>query len=290
MASVLAPQVLQGRYILAQKKRPVKKALAPLAYHGPKILILDIETTPLEVFCWGLWDQTIGLNQIIKDWSVLSWSAKWLHEKKVMYMDTRYEKDIRNDKKIVKEMWDLINEADVIVTQNGKKFDMKKLNSRFLKHGMKPPRDYKQFDTLEVAKKYFAHTSNKLEYMTHNFCTVFEKSTHHEFPGFELWKGCMAKNMKAFKVMEEYNKMDVLSLEELYLKVRAWDNSINLNIYTDDLTDGCNACGSYDLQKNGFRFLSKGKYQRYTCNVCGASSRGSVNLLSKEKRKSLKVK
>ncbi len=255
-----------------------------------KILILDIETAPMEVYAWGLFDQNIPLNMIIKDWSVLSWSAKWLGEKKIMYADTRMEKDVRNDKRIVKEMWELVNQADIIVTQNGRRFDMKKLNSRFLFYKLPPPSSYRQFDTLTVAKKHFAHTSNKLEYMTKTFCSVFEKSTHSEFPGFEMWKACLARNQKAFKAMEAYNKLDVLSLEELYLEVRGWDNTINHNVFSESSHgEECNACGSSNLQKNGFRFSNTGKFQRFTCNNCGAEHRGNVNLLTKEKRKSLKA-
>lgn len=268
----------------------MKKTASKKSQPKGRILILDIETAPLEVYAWALWDQNIPLNMIIKDWSVLAWSAKWLNESRVMYADTRMEKDVRNDKRIVKEMWDLVNEADVIVTQNGRRFDMKKLNSRFLFHKLPPPSSYRQFDTLTVAKKHFAHTSNKLEYMTKNFCSVFEKSTHSEFPGFEMWKACLAKNPRAFKAMEAYNKLDVLSLEELYLEVRGWDNTINHNVFSDTVIDGeCNACGSSNLKKNGFRFSNNSKVQRYTCYNCGAEHRGKENLLSIPKRKSLKA-
>jgi len=71
---------------------------------GPKVLILDIETAPIEAFTWGLWDQNVGLNQIKADWTVLSWAAKWLGTpaKAVMYMDQSGAKNVRDDKKILK--------------------------------------------------------------------------------------------------------------------------------------------------------------------------------------------
>lgn len=46
----------------------------------PKVLILDIETSPLEVYTWGIWEQNISLNQIKKDWNIIAWCAKWLGE------------------------------------------------------------------------------------------------------------------------------------------------------------------------------------------------------------------
>ena len=86
--------------------------------------------------------------------------------------------------------------------------------------------------------------------------------------------------------MREYNVMDILSTEELYNKLKAWDNSINFNVYSDSLDHVC-TCGSKNFKKNGFVYTNNSKFQRFTCTKCGAESRSSTNLLSKEKRKSL---
>ncbi len=46
---------------------------------APKILLFDIETSPMEVFVWSLiGNKYIQPNNIIKDWNVISWAAKWL--------------------------------------------------------------------------------------------------------------------------------------------------------------------------------------------------------------------
>ena len=256
----------------------------------PKVLLLDIETAPILGYVWGLWENNLGLNQIKSDWHILAWAAKWLgdHPKKMIYRDQRKAKDIQDDSKILKEIWQLMNEADVIVTQNGKAFDEKKLNTRFILNGFKPPSSYKHIDTKKIASRKFAFTSNKLEYMTDKLCKQYKKSKHSKFSGFELWSECLKGNLKAWKEMEHYNKYDVLSLEELYLKLQPWDNSLNPNLYNDALVVGC-ACGSKNLMKQGFRYTSVGKYQRYICKDCGAESRTRINEFSQEKRDSLKV-
>src|ERR1019366_7143841 len=97
-----------------------------------KVLFMDIETAPLISYTWGIWDQNIGLNQIHSDWHVLSWSAKWLGSKDIMYQDQRKAKNIQDDKELLKRMWELLDEADVVVGQNSKSFDIKKLNARFI--------------------------------------------------------------------------------------------------------------------------------------------------------------
>lgn len=258
---------------------------------GPKILLYDIETAPMLGYVWSLWENNVALNQLKSDWHVLSWAAKWLGEapNKIMYMDQRGKKIISDDSELLKGIWKLLDEADIVITQNGKSFDQKKLNARFIQNGMKPPSSYKHIDTMRLAKKHFAFTSNKLEYMTDKLNKKYKKLKHSEFGGFELWTQCLADNLKAWKIMERYNKYDVLSLEELYNKLAPWDNSMDFNVYHDSVTNTC-SCGNDKFHKDGYHYSAKGRYQRYRCSNCGLSNRSPENLLSKEKRKSLRSK
>src|ERR1035437_9383877 len=267
-----------------------KKAIKAVPVKGPKVLIFDIETAPIIAHCWSLWENNVGLNQIVADWYVLSWSAKWLHDPatKVMYDDQRNEKNIEDDKRLLKGIWNLLDEADVVVTQNGKKFDQKKLNARFIMNGMQPTSSFKHIDTCLIAKKHFGFTSNKLEYMSDKLCVKYKKLKHKEFPGHELWTECLKGNPKAWAAMKTYNKYDVLSLEELYHILIPWDNSINFNLYHDEVDHVCK-CGSTTFARNGFYYTSAGKYQKHKCKQCGAEIRDKLNLFSKKKRDSLKI-
>jgi DNA polymerase elongation subunit (family B) len=258
----------------------------------PRVLLVDIETAPILGYVWSIWEQNVGLNQIKSDWHLLSWAAKWLGDKpnKTMYMDQRNAKNISDDSGILKGIWKLLDEADVIITQNGKAFDQKKLNARFIMNGFKPPSSFKHIDTRQIAKSKFAFTSNKLEYMTDKLCTKYKKLKHSKFSGFELWSECLAGNLKAWKEMEKYNKYDVLSLEELYLKLQPWDNSLNYNLYDDSIVPTICGCGSTEFHKNGYAYSSVGKHQRFSCKSCGAEVRGKTNLFSKDKKSSLKAK
>ena len=258
-------------------------------FGSPKVLILDIESLPMEAYVWGLFDQNIGLEMIKEDWSVLSFSAKWLGapSDEIMYYDTRNEDNVRNDKNLLKIIHGLLDECDVTITQNGIRFDIPKLNARFIKHGMKPPSSFRNIDTLRIAKRHFSFTSNKLAYMTDMLCVKYKKLDHSEFAGFKLWAECMKGNLKAFKSMEEYNKYDVLSLEELYNVLAPWDKTIQFSVFNENLEDRC-SCGSTDIKEHGHAYTNTGKYLRYICKDCGKESRDTQNLLPKEKRKSLK--
>jgi uncharacterized protein YprB with RNaseH-like and TPR domain len=275
------------------KKKKISKAklklLAP-PDKGPKVLLFDIETAPIVAHVWTLWENNVGLNQIVADWHVLSWSAKWLGDNasQVMYDDQRNAKNIEDDKRLLQGIWDLLDQADIVITQNGKSFDQKKLNARFILNGFQPPSSFKHIDTKLIAKRHFAFTSNKLEYMTDKLCVKYKKLQHKEFPGHEMWTQCLKGNIKAWEAMEIYNKYDVLSLEELFTILIPWDSTINFNLYHDAEENTCK-CGSSEFIRNGFYYTSSGKYQKLRCKKCGAETRCRENLFSKEKRAALKV-
>lgn len=256
-----------------------------------KALLIDIETAPLLSYTWGIWDQTVGLNQIKQDWHILSFAAKWLDDppSKIIYADQSNVKDISNDKKLLEKVWKLLDSADIVITQNGVSFDIKKLNARFVLNGLPPPSSFKNIDTKRIASKKFAFTSNKLEYLTNKLCVRYKKLVgNRKFSGFSLWTACLAGKKEAWKEMKKYNIYDVLSLEELYKKLIPWDNSINFSLYNDSEKHIC-SCGSTSFTKNGFKYTSMGKFQRFVCKSCGSESRSRENLFSKEKRKSLRL-
>lgn len=256
-------------------------------HQGPKVLFFDIETAPVLGNVWGLFQQNVGLNQIHKEWHALSWAAKWMHSDEVMYEDQRGEPDVEDDFLLLQGIWRLLDQADIVVGHNSRRFDSKKLNARFILNGMSPPSHYRQIDTLEIAKRHFGFTSNKLAWLTDKLCENHKKMDHQKFAGFELWKECLAGNMEAWDEMELYNKVDVLSLEELYYKLAPWSNQIpNFNLYRKD--QKC-SCGSTHIEVNGYHYTNQSVFQRYRCADCGAQSRGKKNLLDKEQRSSQRV-
>ena len=173
----------------------------------------------MEVYVWGLkYNSYISPDNVIKDYSVLCWSAKWLFEPEVMGEKVTGKQAInREDADILTEMWRLLNEADIVVVQNGKKFDIPKLNSRFLLAGFPPPMYYQVVDTKEVMAKHFGFSSNKLDYVN-GFLGLDCKDEME----FQDWIDCVHGSEEALAKMLHYNKDDVVIMEELYLKLRPW--------------------------------------------------------------------
>lgn len=245
-----------------------------------KILLFDIENSPNTAYVWGLWEQTISNDMVKSPWYMLCWSAKWLDDKKIyssalIDFPKAYNKDSENDKEILKVLWKLLNEADIVIGHNCKNFDVRKSNARFIMNGMTPPSPYKVIDTLEVARKYFFFTSNKLD----NLGKYLKVGQKIETGGFKLWQQCMQGNKQAWHKMVTYCKNDVILLEKIYKKLLPYiQNHPNLAVYLDDETMICPKCGSKNIKKEGYTYTTIGKYQQYSCKDCKGWSRGRTNL------------
>ncbi len=236
-----------------------------------KVLILDIETSPLLAYIWELGEQRVNLNQIKTDWYIMAWSAKWLNEEGVIYYDLRTHK-VGDDKAILKPLWDLLNQADIVITQNGQHFDSRKINARFIFHGMNPPKPYQHIDTYRLIKKVAAFTSSKLEYLTEKLCKTHKKITHGKFGGLSLWIECLKGNVDAWEEMKRYNIKDTLSTEELYLRVKAWAPQSMPKVYPmTQSIDTCQTCGYIGKMKLGRdRIKPTGIYIQNSCPKCGS--------------------
>lgn len=234
-----------------------------------KTLLFDIETSPNLAHIWGIWEQ--NAISVERDWFILSYAFKWLGEKKITARGLPdfglYRKEPNNDRELVKSLWKLFDEADIIIAQNGDAFDIKKANARFVEHGLKPPSPYKTIDTKKVAKKYFKFDSNKLDELGRHLGVGRKIHTDKE-----LWLGCLRGDKKAWQKMLEYNKQDVILLEEVYLKLRGWiTNPPQVADYGQ-----CPNCGEHHLQKKGKRRVRNGWKQMYQCMACGAWSQGNL--------------
>jgi len=253
----------------------------------PRVLIFDIETAPTRAYVFKLWKENIPIDFVESAWFMLSWSAKWLFEgdvySQVLTSDEAVQED---DKRIIDGLWRFIDEADFLVGHNIRKFDVPKMNTRYIKWGLKPPSPYQQIDTLFEAKKNFYLESNKLDYIA-RFLGVPGKLKHE---GASMWVKCLKGDETALKTMDEYNRQDIVTTEDVYLKLRPWiKNHPNLGLYYSDQFTRCRACGSVDLNFNTGKSYgtSLNKYTAIQCNHCGHWSRARSSELDKVKNKSL---
>lgn len=242
-----------------------------------KILLLDIETAPNLVHVWGLWQQNVGLNQIMASGYVMCWAAKWYGEKEV-HFDSIHQS---SPKRMLKGIHKLLDQADCVVHYNGTKFDLPTLNKEFVTLDMPPPSPYKQVDLLLTARRQFRFPSNKLDYVA-KALGLGEKVKHE---GHDLWVKCMAKDPQAWINMERYNRGDVTLLEKVYDRLMAWvPNHPNHGVYDEPGIPVCPNCGGHHMQRRGYARTSVNKYARYQCLGCGTWSREAQSELAREDR------
>jgi hypothetical protein len=227
-----------------------------------KTLTLDLETSPNVAHVWGLWNQNVGLPQLRESGQVISFAAKWLGSKKVEFYSDFHD----GHEEMVKQAWRLVDEADAIVTFNGKSFDMKWLNREFIEAGLNPPSAWRDIDLLLVARKQFRFPSNKLQYVS----TKLGLDGKVQHSGHDLWVRCLAGDEKAWATMRRYNRQDVVLTEELYVRLLPWiTNHPNAALYVDADEPICPRCESTHLQKRGYATTQVGKYRRFQCTDCG---------------------
>jgi uncharacterized protein YprB with RNaseH-like and TPR domain/predicted RNA-binding Zn-ribbon protein involved in translation (DUF1610 family) len=229
-----------------------------------RIVFLDIETAPSLGWVWAKWNTNV--IDFEKNWHILSFSWKWLGEKEVHVKGLidypGYEKNKENDKALVTDLWKILDQADIIIAHNGDDFDLPKTNTRLITHGIKPPSPYKTVDTLKIARRVFKFDSNKLDELG-RYLGVGRKMPH---TGFHLWHGCMTGDPESWKLMKEYNKQDVILLEQVYFLMRPWAKS-HPQVNQGELL-ACPKCGSLKVQRRGFSFTAFRKKQRYQCQEC----------------------
>jgi hypothetical protein len=254
---------------------------------APRILILDIETAPMITYLWSLFQHGTNIGAQESRTYIMSWAAKWVGEEEVyvdsLYSDPAYEPGMEQSGTMMAGLWRLMDEADFIVAHNGDRFDIKRINAEFIMLDMPPPSPYKSIDTLKIAKRTFAFDSNKLEYLLPKLVGT-EKG---DSGGMETWIGCLKGDDDAWETMLRYNVDDVVELEKLYLKIRAWDRlhpstatwSGNVDVPT------CTACGSEDIIETEKTVSTNSSVFRvYRCGSCGHNMRGRNTLLTKDQR------
>lgn len=233
---------------------------------APRLLFFDLETAPCLGWTWGMYEQNV--IDLKTSWYILCFSYKFQGDKKIRTVALRdfpqYRKNREDDSALVKVLHSLFCEADIICAHNGDRFDIRKSNARFIKHGLPPPSPYKTIDTLKIARSKFAFTSNRLGDLGRYF-GLGRKRPHS---GWDTWRQVMEGERKAWDTMLRYCARDCELLEKVYLKLRAWyTNHPRLTSYTEK--PGCPTCQSTNVQRRGENIAVKKKTLCYQCRSCG---------------------
>lgn len=138
-------------------------------YLPPKVLYFDIERSLMKFYGYerevrGGW---ISKEMICEEAFIICWSACWVGQDRIVSACVTQDEALqKNDKRVLEKLWSLLDAADFVTGHNVDGFDWKKVNNRFLIHGLGMPIAGKSIDTLKLARKHFPFDSNALDYIS----------------------------------------------------------------------------------------------------------------------------
>lgn len=246
-----------------------------------RLLALDIENSFIQAAVWSLWDNMVPIDRIFDSGKILCYAAQWVGDKKSKMVFKKH-----NDDDFLLTIHEMLDQADAVLTYNGRKHDIPWINKEFVKAGLLPPSPYKHIDLLETMKKQFKFASNKLDWVLREL--KLGKKVEHE--GFPLWVKCVEGDAQAWKDMERYNRNDVTQLIKVYKKIMPWIASHpNHNMYSTHGESVCSTCGSKHVHQRGWYRTGTGLYKRFQCQSCGHWNRTRYTELEKDQRKKVLV-
>lgn len=247
----------------------IAKALAEhqkrIAKIDAKILTIDIERLPGQARFWDLRTDYIPARNVVEWPRLLCFAARWYGQKRPIFEAEWIDRD-----RMIEKSWQLYDEADIVYTFNGKRFDNKHLKSDWLVAGMPPPRPWKDVDLFQVVKQ-FGFESKSLDSVTRRLGRP-GKQLHYD-P--DLAFAAVAGNKAAQAETKTYNIGDIELTEWLADRVRPYiHNHPIMGTIGDEKV--CNRCNSTDLeldQTQRYRAVVI-DYALYRCRGCGGNVKG----------------
>lgn len=232
-----------------------------------KTLFLDIETRPASVYVFSLFKPVIGMDQIIEPSRIIAISWQWLGSKKTEFMSEFHD----GADEMHAKMHEILDEADIVVGYNSKRFDIPWITGELILRGYAPPAPFFHIDLYQSAKQNMRLLSGKLDYLSLRL--LDDRKVSHE--GFNLWKSCMAGDAKAWARMKKYALKDTALMLPIYDILRPWIKGHPNVALIDGQFEACTKCSSSDLEKRGLKHTGTSSFQQYRCRACGSWSRGS---------------
>ncbi len=223
---------------------------------GPKILFFDIESTNLNA--------PFG--------TILCIGYKFLDDPKIhvpTIMDS-HSKGMLDDRGLVERFAKIWDWADYCCGHYAQRFDLPMIQSKLIKYDLPPLSPKVLIDTWRVARDNLKMHSNRLGAIAEYLGCKTSKSPIT----FDDWLRAAHGDKKSLKYIVEHCRLDVLVLEEVFLKLRPLikkEPARQLFITTDAVKEQevCIACGSDRVTRQGFRVSRTRKYQQLKCQDCG---------------------
>jgi hypothetical protein len=248
---------------------------------APKVVFLDIETLPDLIEVLKIYPRLGDYpGQTLKATitSIICFGYALLDDKTVHVQSAwdypdRWQENVNDDFELCKFIYELLKDADAVVTHNGKRFDWRFIQTRLMKHKLPTLPKINHIDTCELAKRNLYLFNNRLGTLG-KFLTDEDKM---ENGGWDLWVNVHRRQLDAMELMVKYCRQDVALLRKVFQVLRPFaTNMPNHNLYAIGAQNICPSCGSTRLHGHGYHVTKTNSYHRYRCQDCGSVSRTNV--------------
>lgn len=190
-----------------------EKLLKEAIDKGLRVLFWDIETSPMEVWTYAIGQNiAISPSQIEHESKITSIAYMFEGDKFPKYLEWEFKDGEGDDELMLKKFVSVLDTADIVVAQNGDRFDLTTFYWRLNELKLPPPEnEIITLDTLKLSRRVFRSPSHKLDY----------RSKVYGFGGKikQDMGDCIAVakgDSKKQKERVRYNIKDVLDLRRLF--------------------------------------------------------------------------
>lgn len=245
------------------------------------ILYFDLESSLMGTLTFGIWNQNISGNRITKHSHLLSNSWAFNDEPPQGVRLSPEDVAEGNDLLVVVDTIRAIEKADLIISFNGKKFDVPLLKTRALLHELPPIKFPPHLDLMQEAKRNFRFPSNSMQ----NISMYLGEHGKLATSGRNLWERCYHYQNyddcnEALAQMLEYGLQDIDATRDLHKRLQGWFKSpVNIGLITKEINGVntkdnhdllCPHCSSKDVDKIGSKaYTSVSSFNIYRCGNSG---------------------
>ena len=264
----------------------IQPRIAPTV--NARVVTLDIERIPgrarvkhrgltIEGEFWDLsgWKHTIGRRihaDDVLEWPRTIWAAwKWYDQADVEFAA---EWEVGGYDGFMRAVWDVFNDADLIIGHNADRFDARHLTGGWAEMGLPAPSPYKVIDTLKTARGTFAYESNTLDALNKRL-GIDAKTDKYDA---RIARAAVNGDKEAQGTLSAYNRGDIIASEALFDRLRPFARGIpHLGMWTDDAL-ACPSCGHTMTATGKTVHANVQRYEHLTCPNCGSHARGTTTL------------
>lgn len=231
------------------------------------VLFWDLETSPHLIWTHYIGNKvSIYHEQIEQPGQIITIQYKFEGDTNVKYLKWDYSHGKGNDARMLDYFVNnVLNIADVAITQNGVSFDERWLRWRLNTLNLTPSKNLVNLDILTLAKQSFRAPSYKLDYRS----SEYNYGGKHKME-FKDWIKIVKGDKKALEKMIRYGCKDVTDTQKIFWKELPYYKTIPISfaILVGKTRECCPRCSSTKRSKYNIYATKINRKAVYKCHTC----------------------